>query len=193
MHAALGRTLVRLLPAALVCGVLLSATAAQADEPPVQAVWTAKPLRFTYLGFTAKYSCDGLRDKMRQILLLLGARKDLKLNYSGCSGGFGRPSPFPGVSATVNVLEPVGDKAPPAGTEVVNAHWQPVVVAPRGEPLNAAGDCELIEQVKSRILPLFTVRNEQYSSTCVPNQLTPGGTRLSLEVLMPDPPAVAAH
>ena len=168
-----------------------AATAAQADDV-VQAVWTPKKLRFTYMGFTSRYSCDGLRDKVQSILLALGARADLKLQSSGCSNGFGRPSPFPGVSGTVQVLEPVGDKAPAPDTPVISAHWKKVVVAPKGDPLNAAGDCELTEQVKQRLLPLFTSRNVEYSSTCIPNQLQVGGTRLSAEVLIADPAPASA-
>ena len=41
-----------------------------------------------------------------------------------------------------------------------------------------------IEQIKTRILPLFTTRDVNYSSTCIPNQLTIGGTRLKAEVLV---------
>ena len=59
---------------------------ASADDATVQAVWTPKPVHFTFMGFTAKYSCDGLADQMRKILLLLGARADLKLIPVGCSG-----------------------------------------------------------------------------------------------------------
>lgn len=174
--------------AALCVGV---ASGALAEEAPVQAVWTPKKLHFTFMGFTARYSCDGLSTKLRSVLLDLGARPDLKLAAVGCSAGFGRPSPFPGVSATLQVLEPLGDKAPDPDTKVIPAHWKAVVVAPRGDPLNAAGDCELTEQIKQRILPLFTSRNIDYSSTCIPNQLQVGGTKLKAEVLIADPPAAA--
>jgi hypothetical protein len=176
-----------LLGAGLAMLCVVACGAAAADDDAVQAVWTAKQLRFTYMGFTSKYSCDGLRDKLRGVLLDLGARDDLKLNATGCSGGFGRPTPFPGVSATINVLEPLDDKSPAPNTPPISAHWKTVVVAPRGEPLAAAGECELIEQVKTRILPLFSIRNEEYSSTCIPNQLQPGGTRLKVDVLIADP------
>jgi hypothetical protein len=183
-----GRVLLGLIGAV----TLGSAAAAHADDAGVQAVWTAKKLQFTYMGFTAHYSCDGLSDKMKRVLLDLGARPDLKVTPTGCSSGFGRPSPFPGVSATVQVLEPVGDQSPGPDTKVVPAHWKSVVVAPKGDPLNAAGDCELTEQIKQRIVPLFSTRNIEYSSTCIPNQLQVGGTRLKTEVLIADPPAAPA-
>ena len=183
-----GRVLLSLLAAA----VAGAAVAAPADDSGVQAVWTPKKLQFTYMGFTARYSCDGLSSKMKRVLLDLGARPDLKVTATGCSGGFGRPSRFPGVSATVQVLQPVGDTAPGPDTKVIPAHWKTVVVAPKGDPINAAGDCELTEQIKQRILPLFSTRNVEYSSTCIPNQLQVGGTRLSTEVLVADPPPAAA-
>jgi hypothetical protein len=172
--------------AVLCLGVCSAASAEDAADAPVQAIWAAKQLRFTYMGFTSHYSCDGLRDKLRTILLDLGARPDLKLSSTGCTANYGRPDPFPGVSGTLHLPEPVGDKAPPAGTQTVSAHWKSVAVAPRGDPLNAAGDCELTEQIKQRILPLFTTRNVEYSSNCIPHQLQPGGTKLKADVLFAD-------
>jgi hypothetical protein len=170
---------------------LAGASRTHAEDAAVQATWTPKKLHFTFMGFTAHYSCDGLNDKLRKILLDLGARPDLKLLSTGCSGGFGRPSPFPGVSATLQVLEPIGDQPPAPDTKIVSAHWKTVVVAPRGEPLDAAGDCELTEQIKQLILPLFSTRNIEYSSTCIPKQLQVGATKLKADVLVADPPAPA--
>jgi len=164
-----------------------AAPAVCADESGVQAIWKEKKVTFTYMGFTAKYSCDGLRDRMKEVLLQLGARSDLKVYARGCSNGFGRPTPFPGVSGTINVLEPLGDSAPAPDAPPVAAHWSNVEIRPKGDPLKAAGECELTEQIKESILPLFSTRNVVYSSTCVPNQLQVGGTKLSADVLIADP------
>jgi len=186
------------------------------DAGSVAAVWTPKEMRFVYLGFTSKYSCDGLADQMRKVLLLLGARKDLKVSPSGCSSPFGRPDPFPGVMIRMNVLEPAdqaraeksangtgsGDAASGsiASTASVAAHWKMIDVnsALARDPLWQAGQCELLEQVKQSVLPKFRTRSVVYQSTCVPNQLNVGATQLRAEVLMPDnpdagtPPATAA-
>src|SRR5579871_1308318 len=48
--------------------------AVRADTPAAQAgavaaVWTTRQKRYTYMGFTSRYSCDGLRDKIRATLL----------------------------------------------------------------------------------------------------------------------------
>jgi hypothetical protein len=157
--------------------------AAQESQP---AVWTAKELHFVYMGFTTHYSCDGLRDQVREILLQLGARKeDLKVRESGCTAISGRPDPFPAVDIKMYVLQPAGA----ASTEPpVAAHWKPVDLLAHHSTFDAAGQCELFEQAKQHILPLFTVRDLDYMSTCVPHQLIPGGQRLKAEVLVADQP-----
>ena len=177
---------------ALVVAVGLAACgAALADDATVQAGWAAREFRFTYQGFTARYSCDGLSDRVRAVLLLLGARKqDLQVTPTGCGAGFGRPTPFPAVAVKMSVLEPLDAKTP-QGTESLASVWRNVDVS-RPQSLAAAGDCELTEQIKASILPLFTTRAIEYRSTCVPHQLTPGGTTLKTDVLVPVPPAATA-
>jgi hypothetical protein len=181
----------RLLAAGAVA-VLLSVTGwAAAAETGAQAaraesaVWTPKELLFIYQGFTTTYSCDGLRDKVRSILLELGAREDLKITETPCSE-LGRPDPFPGVRIKMNVLQPAGDQSAAAGTQSVPSHWTRVDLTSQRDAVSAAGECELIEQVKQSILPLFATRNVEYSSNCLPHQLQIGATRLRAEVLVPD-------
>ena len=172
--------------------VMLTATGwSAADETGAagargeSAVWTPRELNFVYQGFTTQYSCDGLRDKVRSILLELGAREDLQVNASPCSTLEG-PDPFPGVRIKMNVLQPAGDKSATAGAQSVPAHWKTVDLTLEHDAVSAAGDCELVEQVKQSILPLLTTRNVQYSSTCLPHQLQIGATRLRAEVLVPE-------
>jgi len=168
-----------------------------ADTPtaagPVRpAVWTPKQLHFVYSGFTTKYSCDGLREKMREVLLKLGARQDdLVVAETGCPD-LGRPTTFPAVDIKMNVLTPApppppGANAPPA----VPARWRLVDLTKYRDPLHTAGDCELIEQIKQRVVPLFTTRKIDYRSNCVPNQLQLG-TVLKVEVLIAEktPPSL---
>jgi len=166
------------------------------------AVWTPKELTFVYQGFTSHYSCDGLLDKMRRVLVILGARKDLEIYSYGCTGGYGRPDSFPGVRIKMNVLKPAAEGgASSAGTASggatsggaagatapsVPAQWKRVEVRLNRDPVWEAGDCELLEQIKAKILPQFTARNVDFSSNCVPHQLSAGGTWLRAEVLVAD-------
>jgi hypothetical protein len=177
---------------ALVVAVLAAGMAAPlaADTPAtdaaVTAVWVPQKLSYTFLGFTSKYSCDGLQDRMRRVLLKLGARAaDLQVRQKGCAGGFGRPTAFPGVNVQMSVLKPADAKTPP-GTPTVAAHWERIDLTRGRDPIDAAGDCELTEQIKEQVLPKFTTRNIDYSSTCIPNQLTVGGTQLKADVLVAD-------
>lgn len=182
----------------LTAGTVAAADAAPdvADAQP--ATWTPKELNFTYQGFTTHYSCDGLREKVRSALLALGARrKGLAVHESGCSRLNGGPEPFPGVRIKMQVLTPVAAAATPDANTAA-AHWKTVDLRLDRDALSESGDCELLEQIKQSILPLFTTRNIKYSSTCVPHQLSVGGTTLRADVLVSDAPdanpvGTAAH
>jgi hypothetical protein len=181
----------RVTKAALLAAVVAAgvSAASAADEPGQPAQWTPKEFQFIYQGFTTHYSCDGLHDKVQNILKQLGAREDSKVYYLGCTASIGRPDPFPGVRAKMSVLQPVpaSEAASPRDpTAIVPAHWQRVKLKLDVDPLSEAGDCELVEQVKQKILPLFTTRNVEFKPDCIPHQLTVGGTTLSADVLMPD-------
>src|SRR5271154_1733315 len=53
-------------------------------DNPRKAVWKEQQLTFYYVGRTARYSCQGLRDKVRSLLLDLGARRDIKVSVLAC-------------------------------------------------------------------------------------------------------------
>jgi hypothetical protein len=162
------------------------APAAESAAQPEFAVWTPKEAEFTYMGFTTHYTCDGLRDAVRDMLLQLGARKsDLKVTEQPCSGQPDRPNPFPGVRIKMSVLQPAPAQIG-SDTQVVEAHWKPVKLPYRETGINAAGQCELLEQFNQKIMPLFTTRNVDLHATCVPHQLEPLGTKLQAEVLVTD-------
>ena len=173
--------------AAILASFLCSAGWAEGAAGEQSAVWTQKEFKFTYQGFTTRYSCDGLRDKVRDILLAFGARKDLEVNQWGCAGSSGRPDPFPSVAVKMSVLEPADAATAQTDVPSVATHWKNVKLRLDRSSLSEAGECELVEQVKQKILPLFTTRNIDYRNVCVPHQLTPGGTRLAAEVLIADP------
>jgi hypothetical protein len=192
----LGKRALAAAAAVISFGIVLSAPARAAGdgapasaseaEPPLPAVWTPKEAQFTYLGFTTHYSCDGLRDTITEMLLDLGARKDdLKVYEQPCSGSPDRPNPFPGVKIKMSVLTPA-PATPGADTRTVPAHWKTVKLPTRENSINAAGDCELLEQFKDKILPLFSTRNVDLHADCVPHQLEPIGTKLQAQVLVTD-------
>ncbi|HXA93286.1 MAG TPA: hypothetical protein VNU73_08555 [Steroidobacteraceae bacterium] len=186
---------------AITLGILITGAAgatSAADEASQPAQWTQKEFQFIYQGFTTHYSCDGLRDKVDSIVRQLGARKDSKVYELGCTASYGRPDPFPGVRAKISVLQPLAPAEasnPKDPSAVVPAHWKRVKLRLDADSLSEAGECELVEQVKQHILPLFITRNIEFKPDCIPHQLTPGGTTLSADVLVPDekPASVAAR
>jgi hypothetical protein len=191
----LGTPLLTATAAVVAFGALLGAPAWGAKEggqpagdaasaPKEMAVWTPKEVQFTYMGFTTHYSCDGLKDDIREMLLQLGARKsDLKVYEQPCSGSPDRPNPFPGVRIKMSVLTPAPSTETDL-TQMVQAQWKTVKLPYRETGINAAGQCELLEQFKQKILPLFTTRNVDLVASCVPHQLSPLGTKLQADVLV---------
>ncbi len=172
-----------LVPAAAACA--LAAAAEGTTGEPQSAVWTEKELTFVYQGFTTKYSCDGLRDKVRGVLLDLGAqKKGLKVTQLGCTSPTGRPDPFPGVRVKMSVLQPATEAA--ANQTIVPAHWKPIDLKLRDSFAIDSGECELVEQIRHKILPMFATRNVELKTTCVPHQASPGRPILKLEVLAAD-------
>jgi hypothetical protein len=158
---------------------------------PQSAVWTDKELTFVYQGFTTKYSCDGLRDKVRGVLLDLGAqKKGLKVVEFGCGSAAGQPDPFPSVRVNMRVLQPAGAAGSTDGKQdnqtPVAAHWKPVDLKLRGSFSTDSGECELVEQIRHSIVPLFATRNVDLKTTCVPHQASASRPSLKMEVLVAD-------
>jgi len=134
---------------ACVCSpVLLAPRAAYADDPssaaaPEQGVWQKHEYNFAYMGFTSTYSCDGLADKLKLLLIAAGARKDAKSQPGACASGFGRPDKFARASLTFYTLAPgSGDgssssaPANPPATATQSAGRSPAE-APRAPPISA--------------------------------------------------------
>lgn len=166
--------------AALTAALALLCAPAAATPADDQAVWVPKEINFVYTGITTKYSCDGFQEKMRGILLQLGARDDLKVIGYGCLR-VNAPETTPGVRIVMHVLQPASATA---GQSVL-AHWQSVDLLAHRDPFDAARDCELIAQIDQQILPLFAIRDVDYSARCSANVPLIGGTRLKAQVLLP--------
>lgn len=142
---------------------------------PVRAVWKEQRMDFSYLGRTARYSCQGLRDKMRSLLLDLGARRDLEVSLLGCdeSAPLGRNYPGPRLSLVFSSpqlpdpsLKPLhrGDLLP------VDARYESFVLTSDAFKNYGVGDCELIEEFARDILPHLGARNVKREIACVPYQ-----------------------
>jgi hypothetical protein len=167
------------LAAAIGCALiptLLISSAGVADPASAgqPGVWQKHQYSFAFLGFTSTYSCDGLADKLKLLLIAAGARHDVKSQPGACANGFGRPDKFARADLTFFTLAPGANDAAPGATDTasggkpVDGIWRPVAIADRSPRELSTGDCELVEQFRSNVLPMFTTRNVDNHTTCVP-------------------------
>lgn len=174
--------------AGLVCGGFgpaQAATPAGALPGPAPVAleagrWQEHRYSFDFLGFTSTYSCDGLADKLRLLLLTAGARTDAIARSGACASGFGRPDKFARADLVFYTLAPGGD-AVPLGSGVAGT-WRSVALSSHHPRELRTGDCELVEQFKSNVLPLFATRNLRGNTTCIPYQESGSNIDLRFEV-----------
>ena len=163
-------TLASIVGCVLFPALLISRTSS-ADEPSAHepGVWQKHEYSFVFMGFTSTYSCDGLADKVKVLLIAAGARQDAKSFPGACANGFGQPDKFARANLTFYTLTPSGAPTPP-GSKPVDGVWRPVSFTNRSPRELSTGDCELVEQFRNNVLPMFTTRNVDDHTTCVPHQ-----------------------
>ena len=68
-----------------------------ADERPdeVPAAWTRHEVDLQYMGFTTRYTCGGLRSKVRLLLKHMGVRDDVKIQERSCEYGYQKVAEIP--------------------------------------------------------------------------------------------------
>jgi hypothetical protein len=179
-------------PAAPAGAELPGAAPARVTGIPMAAVWREQRLDFFYMGRTSRYSCDGLRDKVRAMLLDLGARRDLKIAAIGCedSGRMRVNSPAPSLHITFSVptlpdpsVKPLheGDLA------AIDARFESFTIASDAFRNLGLGDCELVQEFSRQILPKLVTRALKRDITCVPFQASGGRFLVRGEILKPLP------
>ena len=163
---------------------VIAADAPVVPVPPAEhqgAVWQERDYSFAFLGFTTTYSCDGLADKLKVLLLAAGARSDAQARPGACAGGYGRPDKFARAELKFYTLVPDTVEGGDAGP--IDGIWRPVEFAPHRPRELSNGDCELVQQFKSSLLPLFSTRNVTENTTCIPNQESGSVIDLKFEAL----------
>ncbi len=173
----------------------------------IEAVWKKQQIRFEYRGYSTFYTCGGLRQKLRSILLGLGARDTLKLDGYACDDTSGSArfdilieSPIAATPENVAALTDYtaeqrlvarvhGELLPGAADlQRFPAAWETVSFA-RGSMRLEPGDCELVEQLLRSILPRLSVQIVRNNLRCSPfGNLNP--PRLTVQALLaqqPDP------
>jgi hypothetical protein len=161
---------------------------------PVAAVWREQHLDFFYMGRTSRYSCDGLRDKVRAMLLDLGARRDLKIAAIGCedSGRIRAKSPAPRLNITFSapaLPDPSVKPLHQGDLAATDARFESFTIASDAFRNLGLGDCELVEEFAHQILPKLVTRTLKRDINCVPYQASGGRFLVRGEILKPLPRA----
>lgn len=200
---------------ALLAAISPAGAAEEASAPleQVSAVWKPQEINFYLHTITSIYSCRALEDKVRQLLLELGVDKDVTVRSVGCYGSELSRSPYlriklvSPVEATPQVLAEleksrstrelaarVKGERPNEITEQFPAQWRKVSLS-RGKLGLEEGDCELVDELRRKVLPKLAIRIVKDEVSCMPYSVTMGQPRLEVEALtqMPQPDAAASE
>jgi hypothetical protein len=169
--------------------------AALGAEPPapgevVASSWQHHKLTINYFGITALYTCYGLEDHVKDILVHLGARPDAKVRASGCPRGPDVPSRSAWIEADFYTLAPAADATAP---DVVRAVWSAREISPRRPYYMDDGDCELVDQMKDLISKNFTLKDVAFTASCTPHALSPNSFHVKANALVALPEAKSAR
>lgn len=191
---------------ALLCalaGLLADARATEPGAPePVQSIWKHQEFSFFFHSQTTFYSCSSLEAKLERILKALGTQANVRVRSIDCQSV---PARMPRV--TVSVSAPVeatpeaiaerdkskstrelaarvrGEIEDPASLTPFPAQWKRVSLS-RGAVKLEPGDCELIDEVRRKVLPRLNVRVVEDGMHCVPHQVSMGQPQLEVEALV---------
>lgn len=183
---------------------------ARADET-VRAVWQVQEIHLPYFGLTTQYSCDGLRDKVRELLTELGAREDFLVRIAGCTSITG-PVRNPSVTMVLATATPASDETTRAladdakrsellarmksrskskaefSDEPFDAVVKRVTLRSKSSVSpGASGDCELLEQMRRQVFPKIGVNVISDNVRCTPYQGNVGNPSMEVEVLVAVP------
>jgi hypothetical protein len=175
----------------------------QAASPePVQAIWKDQEIAFFFQSRTTFYSCSSLEAKIKRVLRALGAEARVRVRSVDCQSGPVR-TPRVVVSARIPVEATAqalaerekgksrrelaarvrGESEDAEALAGFPAQWKRVSLS-RGAIDLEPGDCELIEEIRRKVLPKLAVRIVRDNTHCVPQQLSLGQPQLEVEALM---------
>jgi hypothetical protein len=176
-------------------GLMFLASTGSADTGnPIPALWKEQHLSFFYTGRTARYTCDGLRDKVRAMLLDLGARRDLTITAPGCQAPAAQVRlESLGPRMTIVVSTPALPDAKlkplhPGDLGKVAARFESFIITSDAFRNMGVADCELVEEFAHQILPKLVTRDLKQDVACVPFQQGGGRYLVRGEVLRSVPP-----
>lgn len=155
---------------------------ALAQDAGVQATWQQHRTTFDYLGISPTYSCEGLRDSLTYLLDESGAQLNRPITPYPCSGG-GGPTKLLSARLDFATLAPA-EAGGQTASGSVDGSWRHVEFSMnRSSPQLHGSDCELVQEFRDKVLPMFTTRNVSSNLHCIPHQTIGNQFNLSFDVL----------
>jgi hypothetical protein len=176
-------------------------------DQTVRAVWQVEEIYLPYFGLTTQYTCEGMRDRVRATLAKLGAREDMAVSV-GCTevnGPSNNPTvrmvfahPVPATDENTKAIAADAKRAdllkvlarsrkqPTDTTEPFDAVQKRVVLLSKDNNYDSsAGNCELLEQMRDRVLKRISATIVTDEMRCTPRQGHVGQLKLEVDVLVP--------
>jgi hypothetical protein len=162
------------------------AIAATAEDAPVEAVWKPQQATFSFVSSTIHYSCRALEERLRRVLVILGAHERMYVDRRECSPETGMRlhitfmSPIEATDANVRQLTTFDSEDAlvarlhgvplPTPEDLVRfpAEWQTVSVTRDRRVRLDSTDCELVEQIRRQLLPRLATREQPKRIICSP-------------------------
>lgn len=146
-----------------------------AEDPTRVATWRERRVEFVYAGRGTRYSCEGLTEKVRALLLELGARSDLELVPSDCRDVDRARPPAGQPRLRIVFFAPMPSAGVAAAGVPLRARFEPFALMSDAFGNLGVGDCELVQGFADQILPRLSVRRVIREISCSP--LRPSGNR----------------
>jgi len=176
----------------------------EAEEAPVSAVWHSQEIEFEYGGGSTMYSCGGLRDVVRRILLRLGAREDLRVTVFGCEVAYLPARVQITLTSAIPANDPEllqrlttydarrlliarvrGEKLPTASDlERIPAVWQRISLVSDRKLRLRPSDCDLVRQIRRAVVPRLGVQVVSDQLNCSSALGSVGRPRLTVDALI---------
>ena len=160
-------------------GVALAAPPAAQSAGSQPATWVAHDINLNLYNLPRSYFCDELRQKFRDVLLVLGARPDANVLTSRCELGSRSPS----VRVRFSMPE-ISESTVKGGTAVEAAAT--LVRLEAGHPASLeATDCELLRQIKDGLLAPISHQVTTFNLACSAPSSKGARFNLSVRTLQP--------
>ncbi len=171
------------LAGAALCVAGGAGTALAAADNTQPSVWEHHQASTAYFGQTSHYTCSGIEETLKHVLLYLGARPDLKVEAS-C------PDPIEPVKTAVVTTDFYSLQPASSGAgDTIGGEWVPIKLTPQSPqlaPYLGTSECELVYQFKDLFTKAFSFRDLKYHALCFPHDVTLLDYSVRGQVLKPE-------